>query len=302
MTEISQPIILLIGECQSPQFRRARLDSQPSDILNAAQTHRVQSLPDAISLVGTGEFVPDLVVSYQSIPDEYSATEIDQLIGMLPLSRFVVAFSPWCESIGRTEQRWPSAWSVPLAHTGARIRFELNELTADTPPLLATTSRDEAFRILAAGCLEKLSAIGQGMSAKVISADVPIKECFEQVMASGGFELRDDKRPDLYVVAAAFVDDRQLRLVKEISDSGTSLRGFDSNSDSTVVLVASDMATPGDRIRLLDAGATAVISQLRFAEDLVYHFQNATASEALAISEKQAGTSSAQFRQKQGSI
>lgn len=282
MTETSQPIVLLIGECQSPQFRRALPNGQPSAILDPAQTHRVQSLPDAISLVGTGEFVPDLVVAHQSIPDEYSANEIDRLIGMLPLSRFVVAFSPWCESIGRTEQRWPSAWSVPLAHIGARIRFELNELAADDPPLLATTSRDEAFRLLAAGCLENASAIGQGMSAAVISADVPLKECFEQILASGGFDVNDDASPDLCVVAAAFIDDRQLRLVKEISDSGISLR----SRDSTVVLVASDMATPDDRIRLLKAGATAVISQLRFAEDLVDHFQNATASKALARSNK----------------
>lgn len=271
MPETSQPIVLLIGECQSPQFRNALSDGPSNDVLKSTRVHRVQSLPDAISLVGNGEVVPNLVVSYQGIPDEYSAAEIDQLIGMLPLSRFVVAFSPWCESIGRTEQHWPSAWSVPLAHAAARIRFELHELTADKPPLLATTSRDEAFRTLAAGCLEDASSIGRGLSAKVISADIATKECFEQVLASVGFDVNDDALPDLYVVAAAFIDESQLRLVKEIYDSETCLRGFDSNSDAVVVLVTSDMATPGDRIRLLEAGATAVISQLRFAEDLVDH-------------------------------
>ena len=281
MPETSQPIVLLIGECQSPQFRNALSDGPSNDVLKSTRSHRVQSLLDAISLVGAGEVVPDLVVSYQGIPDEYAAAEIDQLIGMLPLSRFVVAFSPWCESIGRTEQRWPSAWSVPLAHAAARIRFELHELTADKPPLLATTSRDEAFRTLAAGRLEDADSIGRGMSAKVFSADVAIKECFEQVLASVGFDVGDDALPGLYIVAAAFIDEIQLRLVKEVSVSDTCLRGFDSNSDAVVVLVASDMATPGDRIRLLEAGATAVISQLRFVEDLVDHFRSGTASETL---------------------
>ena len=269
MPETSQPIVLLIGESQSPQFRNALSNGRTSDIRGSTQTHRAKSLPEAISLIGTGELVPDLVVAYQSIPDEYSAAEIDQLIGMLPLSQFVVAFSPWCESIGRTEQRWPSAWSVPLAHAGARIRCELQQLMTDAAPLPATTSRDEAFRTLAAGCLENADSVGLGMSAKVVSADVPLKECFEQILAAVGFDLGDDELPELYVVVAAFIDENQLRRVKAVYDEDAWARGFATNSNEAVILVASDMATPGDRKRLLEAGATAVISQLRFIEDLV---------------------------------
>jgi hypothetical protein len=274
MTEPQQPDVLLIGECQSPQFRRELSDGQAVDVLESATSHVVSSLSDAIALVGTGEFVPDLVVSYQSIPDEYSAADIDQLIGMLPLSRFVVAFSPWCESIGRTEQRWPSAWSVPLAHAAARIRFELRQLTADTPPLPATTSRDEAFATLAAGSLENADNIGRGMSAIVVSADVAIKKCFEQILSSVGFRLDETELPDLCVVAAAFIDENQLRHVNELYEEDAWSRGFATNSNEAIILVASDMATPDDRKRLLEAGATAVISQLRFAEDLVDYFSD----------------------------
>jgi len=269
MSENPQPTVLLIGECQSPQFQTALSDGQTGNCLESTQTHRVKSLQDSISLVGTGELVPDLVVSYQSIPDENSAVDIDQLIGMLPLCRFVVAFSPWCESIGRTEQRWPSAWSIPLARTAARIRFELQELMAHKPPFPATTSRDEAFRTLAAGCLEDADEIGEGMSAKVISADVALKECFEQILTAVGFDVGDDELPELYVVAAAFIDDGQLRRIKEVYDDDTWARGFATKNTQAVILVASDMATPGDQKRLLEAGATAVISQLRFTEDLV---------------------------------
>lgn len=263
MPEASQPVVLMIGECQSPQFRSALSDDHTADILNSADSHDVKSLADAISLVGTGELVPDLVISCQSIPDEYSAANIDRLIGMLPLSRFVVALSPWCESIGRTEHRWPSAWSVPLAHAAARIRLELQQLADESPPLLATTSRDEAFATLAAGSLEQTDHPGRGMSARVISADVSLKECFETIARSLGFEILDtepeSRAATVHILVAPFIDCGTLRKIQQLRESNS----------TAMIIVASDMATPGETISLRDAGVAAVISQLRFAEDLV---------------------------------
>jgi hypothetical protein len=294
MPEIQQPVVLLIGECESPQFRLAvkaecakkLSDGSSSDLIGkggsdvvaatpaASQTHRARSIREAVSLLENGKLVPDLVISYQSIPDEFSAADIDHLIGLLPLSRFVVAFSPWCESIGRTEQRWPSAWSVPLAHAAARIRFELQQLSVDQPPLLATTSRDEAFATLAAGSLKRAEQVGQGMTARVVSADASLKECYEHILSSVGFNLDETELPDLLVVAAAFVDENQFRRVKEMYEEDAWSRGFATNSNEAILLVASDMATPDDRKRLLEAGATATISQLRFAEDVAGYFSD----------------------------
>lgn len=271
MPETPQPIVILIGEFQSPQFRSALLNDQAGGVLSSVEIRSVNLLPDAIALVGTGELLPDLVVLYQSIPDEYSTSDVDRLIGMLPLSRFVIAFSPWCESIGRTEQRWPSAWSVPLVHASARIRFELRQLMADNPPLPATTSRDEAFSTLATGCLQETASVGHGLSARVISSDVPLKECYEQILENFGFGLDNDKLPDLYIVAAAFIDESQIHLVKKLHDDEVCSQGLPTKGSTDEILVASDMATPGDRTRLLEAGATAVISQLRFAEELIDH-------------------------------
>lgn len=263
MLDAPRPAVLLIGECQSPQFDGALSKGQTADILESVDSRNVQSLPDAVSLVRTGELIPDLVVSYQSIPDEYSAADIDQLIGMLPLSRFVVAFSPWCESIGRTEQRWPSAWSVPLAHAAARIRLELQQLADDLPPRLATTSRDEAFATLAAGSLEQTNHLGRGMSARVISADVSIKECFESIAISLGFEILDtdseSRATTVHILVAPFIDGKTFRRIQHLHES---------NSTATII-VASDMATPGETMALREAGAAAVTSQLRFTEDLV---------------------------------
>lgn len=263
MPEASQPVVLMIGECQSPQFRSALSDNHTTDILKFGDSHDVKSLADALSLVGTGELIPDLVISYQSIPDEYSAADIDKLIGLLPLSRFVVAFSPWCESIGRTEQRWPSAWSVPRAHAAARIRLELQQLAEDSTPLLATTSRDEAFATLAAGSLEQTDHPGRGMSARVISADVSLKECFESIARSLGFEISgsdsESQATRVHILVAPFIDGKTFQRVQQLHDDNA----------AAAIIVASDMATPGETNSLREAGAAAVISQLRFAEDLV---------------------------------
>ena len=280
MPETLQPVVLLIGECQSPQFCAALSDGQTADIFEAVDSHNVHLLPEAISLVQTGDFIPDLVISYQSIPDEYSADDIDQLIGLLPLSRFVVVFSPWCESIGRTEQRWPSAWSVPLAHAAARIRLELQQLADDSTPLLATTSRDEAFATLAAHSLEQTEQLGQRMSAHVISADVSLKECFESIACSLGFEILDtdpsSQAATVHILVAPFIDGKTFRLIQQLRDDNYAAR----------IIVASDMATPGETISLRDAGAAAVISQLRFAEDLVDQLRGGLLSEPEATAGK----------------
>jgi len=280
MPETLQPVVLLIGECQSPQFCAALSDGQTADIFEAVDSHNVHLLPEAISLVQTGDFIPDLVISYQSIPDEYSADDIDQLIGLLPLSRFVVAFSPWCESIGRTEQRWPSAWSVPLAHAAARIRLELQQLADDSTPLLATTSRDEAFATLAAHSLEQTEQLGQRMSAHVISADVSLKECFESIACSLGFEILDtdpsSQAATVHILVAPFIDGKTFRLIQQLRD----------DNYAAGIIVASDMATPGETISLRDAGAAAVISQLRFAEDLVDQLRGGLLSEPEATAGK----------------
>lgn len=269
MSASSQPVTLLIGECDGTQFRRAVVDAGDCGSLwDSPQTHHAPSIQDAVSLINRGEVVPEFVIVYQSIPDEFLGAEIDQLIGLLPLSRFVVAFSPWCESIGRTEQRWPSAWSVPVAHAAARIRSELQQWASDAPPLPATASRDEAFSTLAAGGLSSGRNPNRDLSAKVYCDDRPLRECFEGILKSLGFKIEAES-PDVSVLVAAFIDQSQLAWVEARSSEALVYWGFAQDAPQPQFIVASDMATPGDVTALKAAGATAVVSQLRFAEDLV---------------------------------
>ena len=126
---------------------RTNPDNQPAGRNRPCTTEEpltATSLEVALSEIKTGCF-PDLVIVYQGVPDEFPQSQIDELIGLLPLARFIVAFSPWCESIGRTEQRWPIAWCVPIRHARTRLVEEITALRGGEPASPPTTSRDEAF-------------------------------------------------------------------------------------------------------------------------------------------------------------
>lgn len=214
-----------------------------------------------------------MVVCYQSIPDEYIPSDIERLIGMLPLCRFVVAFSPWCESIGRTEQYWPTAWSVPLAHAPARIQWEVQRFLTGQPPVLATASRDEAFASLTARCLKDSDETANGITVRIESDDVALRKCFEGIVASLGFSKAEPNDPDVIIITAAFIDRKTFERVNGLQHNSTRHQDSGPKNLTLKIIVASDMTTAAQELTLREAGATAVISQLRFTEDLVDHFR-----------------------------
>ena len=118
------------------------------------------------------------------------------------------------------------------------------------------------------------------MSAHVISADVSLKECFESIACSLGFKIFDtdpsSQAPTVYILVAPFTDSETFRLLQQLRDDNPAAR----------IIVASDMATPAEKILLRDAEAAAVISQLRFAEDLVDQLRVGLLSEPEATAEK----------------
>lgn len=89
--------------------------------------------------------VPDLVVVLERWPDEFTRQEVEGMLGRWPLARFVCIFGPWCDSAGRTRERWPAAVRVPAAEARERLRREGEALAVPSPPLPVTASRTEAF-------------------------------------------------------------------------------------------------------------------------------------------------------------
>ncbi len=208
------------------------------------------SLDDALTEIKAGWF-PDLVIVYQGVPDEFPQSQIDELIGLLPLARFIIAFGPWCESIGRTEQRWPIAWCVPIRHLPTRLERVMNDSASPTP---ATASRDEAFSETAT---QANSAVARGdLTAAVSGDDRHFVETVRDQLTASDFQITD-RDPDCVFLSASHLsaqtEARLTQLRIEFPGAGQFL--------------LCDLLTP-DQIERLRSAGVIPMSQLRFAEEL----------------------------------
>lgn len=219
-----------------------------------AQLRTAASLQHAINEIKAGLF-PDLAIVYQGIPDEFPQSQIDELIGLIPLARIVIAFGPWCESIGRTEQRWPIAWCVPIRHLAARLQRELASLESGetTPP---TASRDEAFsesasRVNSTGTSGDLTAAVFGDDAHFVGT------VCDQIAAAGLQTSAESLQPDLVFLSASILSSR----------TESELARLKSRFPSAGLIMICDLLTPNQIERLQSENVTPM-SQLRFGEEL----------------------------------
>lgn len=100
-------------------------------------------------LTGPGDAV-DLYVVCQSWPDEYTEEEVARLLTCSVAARLVCVYGRWCDSEGRTRDRWPLAVRVPAAEFAQRLEYELQVLSGAAPPLALTASRGEVFAAMVA--------------------------------------------------------------------------------------------------------------------------------------------------------
>lgn len=218
----------------------------------------VSSLDDALAEIKAGWF-PDVVIVYQGIPDEFPQSQIDELIGLLPLTRFVVAFGPWCESIGRTEQRWPIVSCVPIQHVAVRLLREFSALENDEPATPPTASRDEAFSLIASR-LKREGRPATRCSALILGSDAAFTEVIrEQLVQFGATLVTDESRlPDLIFVTATLLSD-------EVADQLSDLKEL---LPAAKLFLVSDLLTPGD-VEQLCTENVRVMSQRSFGEELL---------------------------------
>lgn len=90
---------------------------------------------------------PDLIVVFQSGPDEFSKEEVNRLLAYAPLARLVVCYGAWCESDGRNHSIWPPAARVPVWAARGRIAREWRSIQSpgNERPLPWSASREEVF-------------------------------------------------------------------------------------------------------------------------------------------------------------
>jgi hypothetical protein len=137
--------VVIVGSFAHTSF--APLLRQVTSLVGSGQVRAygsVRLLLDSDSVAPTAGDIGLLLV-LQSWPEEYTQTEVLDLLDRYPLARLLVCYGPWCDSDGRTRQRWPRAIRVPLAQAESRVREELQDLRARAPSIPLTASRDESF-------------------------------------------------------------------------------------------------------------------------------------------------------------
>ena len=214
------------------------------------------TLCDALAEIKAG-WIPDLVLVYQGVPDEFPQSQIDELIGILPLARFIVAFGPWCESIGRTEQRWPIAWCVPLRHLPVCLERTCKDAASGELLVPATASRDEAFLLSARRVNSAAADAGQ---TAFVSGDDPqfVLTVRDQLKAAGVTLVDRCEGAESVFLTASLLSSR----------TKSELAKLRSDSPAARCFLVCDLLTP-DEARQLEADGVTPLSQLRFAEELI---------------------------------
>jgi CheY-like chemotaxis protein len=83
-----------------------------AELRRVADVFECQTTSDALEFLRDTECPPVLVVIAQSRPGEFLHDELDQLVQLAPLARFVLLLGSWCEGETRTGQVWPGATRV----------------------------------------------------------------------------------------------------------------------------------------------------------------------------------------------
>lgn len=219
--------------------------------------HQADALNAAIDWIESSHQNPGAVLVYQSVPDEYPPQEVDRLIGLLPLARWVVCFGPWCESIGRTEQVWPVAWCVPLKDVMPQISRAEFAHTIDEPIQPPTTSRDESFSRTASDLAR--SQITPAIHAAVIGDDPPFVEMATDLLQSCGCVIADRSAAALIVLVLRSLQPTSFTEISELKRTVPQAR----------LVIASDLLTTAEIAQVKSSGADEVVSTLRFSDALI---------------------------------
>lgn len=246
---------LLIGDIASPHFAPAH------ELLKQAIQHQADTLIAAISWLESSHQNPDAVLVYQSVPDEYPPKDVDRLIGLIPLARWVVCLGPWCESIGRTEQVWPVAWCVPLKDVAPQIARTEFAHTIDEPIQPPTASRDESFSRTASDLAR--CQITPAIQAAVTGDDPPFIETATDLLQSCGCVIVEPSTAALIVLVLRSLQPTSLNEISELRRTAPQAR----------LVIASDLLTAAEIAQVRSSGADTVVSTLRFSDALIDLFR-----------------------------
>lgn len=142
----------------------------------------------------------ELTIVLQSWPDQFSAAQVDGLIGATLFRRLLCCYGPWCESDGRNRGVWPDAHRVPLRIAARIVEWELLRLQRGQPAVPPTSARDEIFAYRLGepedwaplpGCLNQ--------TALVVSPDRVLRQTVAALLREFGLHPRNTPLFDDYV-------------------------------------------------------------------------------------------------------
>lgn len=250
--------VLLLGAAHTTETRAvlATLEQFVPDKLMRS----VRTVSDAVDLVLREHWYPDLGVVLQSWPEEFARRDVNRLVELLPLTRWICCQGAWCESQGRTRSVWPVALCVPARDAGARIRRELSVLGGTRPPLPLTAARDEVYEFQTA---DKLPTTCLPLLVHVDSPDRELGRCWRDLLTGAGHRVWSsggNPPPDVVLYDADPPGPETLRRLRTLTEACP---------EAGIVAVAA-MAHAEDVADLQSAGASAVVAKLTDRHTLLH--------------------------------
>jgi len=180
--------VLFLGDSRPLEMRRAFACVERA--ATGGMIEQVANVEQAVSLIAAADWYPDLVIVFQSWPDQFGAAEVQKLIGMLPLARWVCCFGAWCESDGRNKAIWPQSIRVPARSAEWRIRDELWVLADRRNALPLTASRDEIFGF---DHSEHVMDVSVDLPVCVISADAAFRLYLQDLLRAANCRIENSQ-------------------------------------------------------------------------------------------------------------
>ena len=208
----AEPNILILGRTQA-----AEMQAVVASVRNYVSPGSIQTVSDvetASRLVSGENWFADLVVVCQNWPDEFSDADVQQLLSLFPLARWVCCFGVWCESDGRNRDIWPPAIRTPARNAERRIRSELAVFKGTHPVLPLTASRDETYEFNYAVPYSKTT----GSRVIVNSPDLEYRRTLEEMLRAAGHHVIRAQNDDIPDVLLWDADPWSERLAGEIQN------------------------------------------------------------------------------------
>jgi len=244
------PRILLLGNADTAEMKpldRALLEATSADSLRTAA-----SLPAVEDIAKQADWFPDLVVICQNRPDGFSRTDVDRLLSLFPLARWVCCFGVWCESDGRNRDIWPTAIRIPARCALYRIRHELAVIRGEASPLPLTASRDELFGF---DCPGDVVPVETPRTVCVMSPDAELRCWVVDLLRTAGHQTVDEIDDASVEVLVQDVDPWTARTASE-------LRDLCRRNPRLAVVALMTFAHPEDIQAVTAGGADCVVAKL----------------------------------------